>query len=76
MTVYEWVSTKQISRTKMASLLGISLSTLYKYINFEREPSLRIAIKIYKYTRGKVGFEDMLKDNNDIHLDPPDEDLL
>lgn len=76
MTLYEWLSVRQVSRTKMAADLNISLSALYKYINFEREPTLSIAIAIYKYTRGKVGFEDMLKSNNDLDLEYPDEDLL
>ena len=60
MTLYQYLSKNQIEKAQFARDLGIAESTLYKYINQERNPQLPIAIKIYRITGGHVSYEDML----------------
>ena len=60
MTIYEYLARAQMTKTDFARLVNISQSALYKYINFERDPILEIAIKIHKASKGKIGYEDMV----------------
>lgn len=59
-----WLSRKQeedvsFSKRDFALDLGINESTLYKYLKGDREPTLSIAVKIHRATRGEVSYEDL-----------------
>lgn len=71
MTLYQFLSINQIEKAQFARDLGIAESTLFKYINQEREPRLVIAIRIVEYTKGKVTYRGLLKDEDDSTFKPP-----
>jgi len=59
MNLYTYLSKKSTeSKAEMARQVGISESSLYKYVNKQRTPELHIAIRIVKFTKGAVDFED------------------
>ena len=68
MTLYQFLSKNQIEKAQFARDLGIAESTLFKYINQEREPKLAIAIRIITLTKGKVTYEGLLRDEDDALL--------
>lgn len=76
MTLYEYLSKYPQQKIEFARKLRIAESTLYKYINQEREPRLPIAIRIHKLTGGLVGYAEMLTDPEDAEIIVDDEDLL
>ena len=80
MTLYEYLNNYPQEKKAFAEKLRIAESTLFKYINGEREPKLCIAIRIHTLTDGKVGFIDMINDTQDAEIlgDPVEyyEDLL
>lgn len=55
MTLNEWFATKPLGAKKeMAQQLGISAVYLSQVIHGREIPSVHMAIKISKYTKGKV----------------------
>lgn len=60
MTLYEYLARYQITKTEFARRVNISQSALYKYINFERDPILEIAVRIHQASKGKIGYENMV----------------
>ena len=76
MTLYEYLARNQVTKTQFAKDIDISQSALYKYINFERDPILEIAIKIHKASKGKIGYEDMVGSLQDADIEEDLDDLL
>tara|TARA_R110000782_G_scaffold41860_1_gene95632 strand:- start:2678 stop:2908 length:231 start_codon:yes stop_codon:yes gene_type:complete len=76
MTLYEYLARTQTTKTQFAKDIDISQSALYKYINFERDPILEIAIKIHKASKGKIGYEDMVGSLQDADIEEDLDDLL
>lgn len=60
MKLCDFILKMRVNKRKMSRELRINESTLYKYINREREPKLDIAIRIVELTKGRVGFKDLL----------------
>ena len=54
MNFEEFVRSNKKSVYLIAGELGVSLGTLYNYINGETFPSIERAIHIEKYSKGKV----------------------
>lgn len=71
MTLYQYLAENQIEKAQFARDLGIAESSLFKYINQEREPRLVIAIKIVEMTEGKVTYRGLLKDEESADLKAP-----
>ena len=68
MTLYQYLSQNQVEKAQFARDLGIAESSLFKYINQEREPKLSIAIKIVELTEGKVTYRGLLRDETEADL--------
>jgi len=51
---------------KFAADLGISASYLYQLLKKERKPSLELALKIERYTQGKVSVDELRKDGAEV----------
>lgn len=47
---------------RFAADLGVSASYLYQLLRKERKPSLELALKIEKVTKGELSAEDLLED--------------
>jgi len=60
MKLSKWVATHDIDKQAMATVLGVGLSTFYKWTKKERVPHLEAAIRIVELTKGEVGFRDLL----------------
>lgn len=60
MKLFDYIIKKGVGKRHLSNQLKINESTLYKYINREREPKLQIAIRIVELTKGQVGFKDLL----------------
>lgn len=74
MTLYQYLSKNQVEKAQFARDLGIAESSLFKYINQEREPKLSIAIKIVALSKGEVTYKGLLKDESDADLPEIDRD--
>lgn len=48
----------KISYVEMADILGVRLSTVYRYVNDERVPRKHIMKKLIKFTGGQVTAND------------------
>ncbi len=51
---------------KFAADLGISASYLYQLLRKERKPSLELALKIERYTQGKVSVDELRKEGVEV----------
>lgn len=69
MTLFEYFSKYSIIKAEFARKLGIAESTLFKYINQERDPRLHIAIRIFTLTEGKVAYVDLLREPQDADIE-------
>lgn len=76
MTLFEYFNKFSHKKIDFAQRLGVAESSLYKYINQEREPKLHIAIKIHTLTDGYVSYKDLSLYPQDIEIEENDEDLL
>lgn len=54
MKLKTWLKRNKVSCKDFAKLLGLEISTVYKYRDGTRIPSLPVALKIEKTTRGHV----------------------
>jgi transcriptional regulator with XRE-family HTH domain len=61
MKLKDYLARRRVHKKTFCDDLGISESTLYKYINQEREPSLQVAIWIESYSEGKVPIKDLIR---------------
>lgn len=75
-TIYEYLAMTQITKTQFARDCEISQSALYKYINFERDPTLEIAVRIHLKSKGKITYEGMIASNQVGENIDDDADLL
>jgi transcriptional regulator with XRE-family HTH domain len=53
-----YISDTGMTQAQVAARLGISLRYLGKLMRGERKPTLAMAFRIYRGTRGRVGMED------------------
>jgi DNA-binding XRE family transcriptional regulator len=74
MKLFEYLSKYGIKHNHFASRLGISKSSFSFLVTGEREPKLKLAIKIVDLTDGEVTLEDLLvqdKPNKTDNKKPP-----
>jgi len=64
MKLKKWMKENDISVTAMAIKLNMEKSTVYKFMQGTRRPSLPTALKIEKATGGEVTPSDMAKNVN------------
>ena len=64
MRLKSWMRENDISVNALAEKLQMDKTTVHKYRNGTRRPSLHAAIKIQKITNGQVTVEDMNKNHN------------
>lgn len=76
MMLFDYFNKYPQKKIDFAQELCIAESTLYKYINQEREPKLSIAIRIHRLTDGKVSYPDLSLDPQEPEIEENDEDLL
>lgn len=55
-----YLELKNIKTNEFADIIGVDSSTISRYIHWHRKPSLDIAQRIVKATKGKVTIEDLL----------------
>jgi DNA-binding transcriptional regulator YdaS (Cro superfamily) len=60
MDLKTYLELKGVKIKEFADIIGVDASTVSKYINWHRKPSLDIAQRIVKATKGKVSIEDLL----------------
>jgi len=63
MKINEYIKSNSMTKTSFAKRVGISVSTLEKYIYSKRIPSLKVAYTIVTATNGAIQFEDLLPDD-------------
>lgn len=61
MKLREYLAKFRVNKKNLCVDLGVSESTLYKYINMEREPDIQRALWIEAFTEGKVPLKDMIR---------------
>ena len=76
MSLFDYFSKFPQKKIDFAQKLYIAESTLYKYINQEREPKLSIAIRIHALTDGRVSYPDLSFEEQLPEIEENDEDLL
>lgn len=57
-----WLKNSGISYKIFAINIGIDQTTVYRWLNGERKPSMKTAKRIEEYTKGKVRMQSWLKD--------------
>ena len=55
----EYVLSNRISVSKLAELIGIDRSTMTRYLNGERTPSMKVATRIVEYTNKEITYDDI-----------------
>ena len=60
MTLKKWMEQNKLSCADLAKVLKVSKTTIFKYANKTRVPSLAMAVKIEGITLGKVTCRDLL----------------
>jgi len=55
----DYLKKKMIAVPDFAKTIGVNKGTIYNYINGDRIPTLDIAMKIVKETKGVVSYEDL-----------------
>lgn len=68
MKLVQYVTQFKVVKSQMAKDIGCDTSTLYNYMNNERQPPLHIAINIEYYTKGKVPIRELLIPRNISNL--------
>lgn len=68
MKLKEFVQLRKFTHRQLARALEISEPAVASYVNETRYPGLFISLKIYLFSNGDVGWEDLLneKDQNDF----------
>lgn len=64
MTINEFIKKQGITKEIFAKFVGVSISSVYKYCSGERAPSLMVASKIQKMTKGQVTIKDLLNEES------------
>ena len=54
MKLEAWFKKSKLSQTAFAEKVGVNPATVTRWLNGERRPSLRLAVKICAATNGKV----------------------
>ena len=60
MKLKDYLKVRKMSQVEFAKLTGISKPAISNYIHGVRTPTLEIANKIFKFTKGAVTFSDLL----------------
>jgi len=63
MKIEKYIKSNSMTKLSFAKLVGLSVSTLEKYLYSKRIPSLRVAYLIVVRTKGLISYEDLLPDN-------------
>jgi DNA-binding transcriptional regulator YdaS (Cro superfamily) len=66
MTMRDYLFKHDLPVKKFAADLGISASYLYQLLRKERKPSLELALKIERYTQGKVSVDELRKEGVEV----------
>jgi DNA-binding transcriptional regulator YdaS (Cro superfamily) len=60
MDLKTYLKLKDIQVKEFAEIIGVSASTISRYIHWYRKPALDIAIRIENATKGKVTIKDLM----------------
>jgi DNA-binding transcriptional regulator YdaS (Cro superfamily) len=60
MDLEKYLESRNLGKKEFATMIGVSAATISNYIHFRRKPTLDIANRIMKATKGKVTIEDLL----------------
>jgi DNA-binding XRE family transcriptional regulator len=69
MNLREYLFKKKIKHEDFAKKLGIARSTLHRVMTGDSDPSLSLATKIVKETKGQVSYEEIVTPE-DLDSDP------
>jgi len=64
MKLIEFITKHKVKKAQFAKSIGCDTSTLYNYMNGDRQPPLHIAINIVHLTDGKVPIKELLIPRN------------
>lgn len=56
----KWIEDSKFSQNGFAKEMGITPSTMSRYVNNERKFPLKLAVKIEKFTKGEVKCSDLI----------------
>lgn len=62
MKLETYLSSKSLTRTEFAELIGTTQASVSRYVTGERRPSIEMIDKIDKATKGKVKMRDWFKE--------------